>query len=601
MSYTSYLKRGVKSEQQLANEKSERIMKGVAIWCSFYRNNPQRFVKDYLNITLKTFQKFLIYAMMHNNHFMFWAARSAGKTWITALFCVVRCILFPGTKICVASSTRIQANEVLSKITDEFMKRYGWGSENLKREISDYTVGTNKAFIEFHNGSWIKVVTASDSARGNRANVLVLDEFRMIDKKTIDTVLKRFMGTPRQPLYLNKPEYNPNDNPDLLENNIEIYMSSAWFRSHWSYEKSEAYTANFIGGRKGYFVCALPYQIAIKEGLKKRVEIEDEMSESDFDQTIFDMEMGCIPFGNTDGAFFAFDDIIKRRKLKTAIYPPNFIPNYKTKIPDLVVNERRILSVDVALMASSKHKNDASSIIINSAIPTNNNNYKANIIYLENLEGLNTDELAMCVRRLFNQYKCTDLVIDTLGIGLGVFDQLIQDMVDYNTGEVYPALSCCNDKAMADRCKVDNAPKVIWSIKGNAQFNSEICLLLRSGFKNGNINLLIPEGDSEAVLKENIRGYDKLPDNSKFLYKAPYIQTTLLVYELVSLESETKGVNVKIVEKTGKRKDRYSSLAYNYWVMCQLEREKLRVRRNGFNIKDYAGSLRKLNKKPMMY
>lgn len=65
-----------KSEKQLANEKSERIMNGVAFWAAFYRFNPQRFVKEYLNVSLKLFQKILIYAMMHNNHFMFWAARS---------------------------------------------------------------------------------------------------------------------------------------------------------------------------------------------------------------------------------------------------------------------------------------------------------------------------------------------------------------------------------------------------------------------------------------------------------------------------------------------------------------------------------------------
>lgn len=50
-------------------------------------------------------------------------------------------------------------------------------------------------------------------------------------------------------------------------------------RTHWSYDKSKAFTVNLLGGRDGYFVCALPYQMAIKEGLKKRSEIEDEMSE----------------------------------------------------------------------------------------------------------------------------------------------------------------------------------------------------------------------------------------------------------------------------------------------------------------------------------
>lgn len=589
-----------KSEKQIATEKSHRILEGVAYWCSYYRYNPQRFVKEYLNVSLKRFQKILIYAMMHNNHFMFWASRGLGKTWLTALFCVVRCILFPKTKICIASSTRTQANEVLSKITDDFMKNYGWGSENLRREISYFTVGTNKAVIEFHNGSWIKVITATDTGRGNRANILITDEFRMVDKDTIDTVLKRFLSSPRQPNYLNLPEYK--DNPDLLESNIEIYMSSCWYKSHWSFDKSKAYTVNLLGGRKGYFVCALPYQIAIKEGLLKRIDIEDEMSETDFDAVKFDMEMGCMPFGDTDGAFFTFDDISQRRKLQTPLYPPSIISGRNQKIPDLVFNERRILSVDVALMASNKNKkNDASSIMINSAIPTSNNNYTANIIYLENHEGLNTDELALIVRRLYAWYKCTDLVIDTNGVGLGVYDALIKDIFDHETGELYPALSCCNDKVMAERCKVENAPKVIWSIKATTTFNNEVCILLRSGFQKGKINLLVSEFESEEILRERFKGFNKMMPYEQMQYKMPFIQTTLLVYELISLEHEIKGTNIKITEKSGMRKDRYSSIAYNYWVQCQLEREMLNKPKSGFNANDYAGKLRKLNKKPRTY
>ena len=432
---------------------------------------------------------------MCSNFFMYLAARGQGKTFLTALFCVVRCILFPKTKICVASATRTQANEVLLKITDDFMKNYGWGSDNLRREITYASVGANKAVIEFANGSWIKVVTASDSGRGSRANILLVDEFRMVDLDTINTVLRRFLTAPRQPNYLNNPKYS-----HLLERNKELYMSSAWYKSHWSFEKAKAYTVNMLDETKKYFICGLPYQISIKENLLSREQIEDEMSESDFDPLKFSMEMDCLWFGDTDGAFFTFEDISNRRKLKTAVYPASISNNKNLKIPDLVTNERRILSVDIALMASKKQNNDASAIIINSAIPTNNDNYTSNVIYMENHEGLTTDELALVVRKLYDMYKCTDLVIDTNGVGLSVFDMLIQDMVDPTTGELYHALSCCNDKNMAERCKIDNAPKVIWSIKASASFNNEICTLLRSGFQNGKINLLVSEFESDEIL-----------------------------------------------------------------------------------------------------
>lgn len=584
------------SEKEVANEKSERIMNGVAAWAGFYRENPHRFVKDYLNVNLKLFQKILLYAMMHNDFFMYLAARGQGKTFLTALFCVVRCILFPKTKICVASATRPQANEVLLKITDDFMKNYGWGSENLKREITYAAVGANKAVIEFANGSWIRVVTAADSGRGARANILLVDEFRMVDLNTINTVLRRFLTAPRQPNYLNNPKY-----AHLLERNKEFYMSSAWYKSHWSFEKAKAYTVNFLDDTKKYFICGLPYQVSVKEGLLQKEALQDEMSEIDFDDTKWSMEMDCLFFGDTEGAFFSFDDIGCRRTLQTAIYPPSLISSKTYKVPDLVANERRIMSVDVALMASNKHKNDASSIIINSAIPTNSNNFISNIVYLENHEGLNTDELALVVRRLFKIYKCTDLVLDTNGSGLGVFDALIRDMVDPETGELYSALSCCNDKDMAARCKVPNAPKVIWSIKANASFNNEICILLRSGFKQGKINLLVSEFEADEILGDKIKGFNKMQPFEQMQYKMPYIQTTLLIYELTKLEHEIKGTNIKITEKSGMRKDRYSSLAYNYYVQCQLEREILQKRTISFDIKDYANKMRRLNKKPNMY
>ena len=549
--------------KEVANEKAERLMNGVAYWGAFYRKNPQRFCRDFMNVHLKLFQKILLFGMMHNNYFMFCASRGLGKTWLTALFCVVRCILFPGTKICVASSTRVQANEVLLKITDDFCKNYGWGSDLLNNEISYKSVGQNNGIIQFKCGSWIRVVTASDTGRGARANILIVDEFRMVDLDVINTVLRKFLTAPRTPGYLNKKEYE-----HLAERNKEIYMSSCWYTSHWSFEKAKAYVVNFLDANKKYFICGLPYQIAIKENLLSREQVEDEMSETDFDETKFSMEMGCLWYGDTGDAFFSFDDVSKRRKIQNAIYPPS----EKYKVPELAIGERRILSVDVALMASKKNKNnDASSIFVNSCIPNSNNNYISNIVYAENHEGLTTDELGIIIMRLFYKMKCTDIALDTVGNGLGVYDFIIKNQLDPETGELYPALSCCNNKDMEERCKVKGANKVVWCIKANQSFNNEMCTMLRAGFKNGKINLLVSEFEAEEILKERIKGYSKMSLVEQTNKKMPYIQTTLLIYELIKLNSKIEGSNVKIKEQSGERKDRYSSLGYSYMVARQIE------------------------------
>ena len=332
-----------------------------------------------------------------------------GKTYLISLFCVIRCILYPGTQIVVAAGVKSQASEVIGKIKDDFLKRHQWGSSNLWNEISEIKVGQNDSLCEFKNGSWIKVVTANDNARSKRANVIVVDEFRMVSKNVIDTVLRKFLTASRHPGYLDNPEYS-----HLQERNKELYATSAWYSSHWSFQKVKAFWKNMMLGRN-YFVVSLPYQIAIKEDLLFREQLEDEMSEDDFDPTTHLMEMEALFYGDTDGNFFKFDELNERRTLKNCFYPLDIYQQKDITIPKLAAGEERILSVDVALMSSRKNTNDASSLIINSAIPTSETNYISNIVYMQNEEGLTTDELGLVVMRTFYKYKCTQLVVDTNG------------------------------------------------------------------------------------------------------------------------------------------------------------------------------------------
>ena len=568
------------SEKEVFEEKQSKLMRGVGKWTSYYRANPQRFVKDYLNINLKLFQKILLYEMMLNNYFMYLAARGQGKTYLVALFCVVRCILYPGSKIVIASATRGQANEVLAKIHDDFCRNYSWGSNNLNSEIDqkNFTVNQNKAECYFRNGSYIKVVAASDNARHARANIVVIDEFRMVDLDIINTVLRRFLTAPRHPQYLDKPKYK--NYP--LERNKEVYLSSAWYQSHWSYEKAKAYFVNMLDDTKKYFICALPYQISIKEGLLMKEQVEDEMSEADFDPIKFSMEMECLFYGDTDGAFFNYDDISKCRKIKTSLYDPDIMTSKGIKVPPVACKERRIMSVDIALLSSKKHNNDASSIQINSAIQTISTSYIGNFIYFENHEGMTTDELGLRVMRLFYYFKCTDLAIDVRGLGIGVYDFIIKDQYDPSTGETYKAMTI-SDKQLkfaknkasiieyADRCKVKDASKVIWAMLGSPSFNSDTCINLRNGIQNSKINLLISEFEAEEVLRSNIKGYIKMTPSEQLMYKASFIQTSAAINELVGLEHTVNGTEVRVHEQSGARKDRFSSMSYNYFVQSQLE------------------------------
>lgn len=202
----------------------ENALNGAAYWGAFYRENPDKFVEDYLHIRLKLFQRILIHMMFWSTTFVLVACRGLGKTYMSAVYTCARCVLFPGTKVCIASKTRGQGLNVLEKIILELKPV----SAELRAEIDEKETkinGTN-AQIVFKNTSVIKVVTASDTSRGNRCNVLLLDEYRLISKDIIDTVLRKFLTLRRMPRYDELAEAERKIEYDK-EKNLTMYLSSA--------------------------------------------------------------------------------------------------------------------------------------------------------------------------------------------------------------------------------------------------------------------------------------------------------------------------------------------------------------------------------------
>lgn len=160
-----------KTEAQLKEEKNNRILAGVEAWTSFYRANPHRFAKDYIGLNLMKFQQIILCMMFRFVNCIYLASRGGGKSFLIAVFCCVYSILYPGSRICVASKTRTQAMEIITKIQQDLMPK----SPNLCMEIAEIKTGAQDAGVFFRNGSSIVIVTAGESARHNRATVLVRD------------------------------------------------------------------------------------------------------------------------------------------------------------------------------------------------------------------------------------------------------------------------------------------------------------------------------------------------------------------------------------------------------------------------------------------
>ena len=63
------------TDAEIHVENERRLMHTVAQRASFYRANPHRFAKDYLNLELRLFQQVIIFMMNVSTNFIFLASR----------------------------------------------------------------------------------------------------------------------------------------------------------------------------------------------------------------------------------------------------------------------------------------------------------------------------------------------------------------------------------------------------------------------------------------------------------------------------------------------------------------------------------------------
>lgn len=152
------------------------------------------------------------------------ASRATAKSFVIAVFSCAKAVLYPGIRIVIASATKGQARLIVNeKIKKILMPR----SPNLSREIEKIVDNQNSTEVIFKNGSSIVVVVANENSRGNRANILILEEYRMIKKDIKDGTLMPFVENYAPP-YTSDSRYS-----SMIMDSFVIGISSSWRKSHW--------------------------------------------------------------------------------------------------------------------------------------------------------------------------------------------------------------------------------------------------------------------------------------------------------------------------------------------------------------------------------
>ena len=569
-----------KKREGLSPNKRERLDEGIKIWVSFYRQNIHRFAIDYLGIQLKPFQVVLLYMIERNLKSCLITSRGLGKSWLIALYCCCRAILYPGQKIIVSCETKEQSrNLIREKIVNELMNM----SPNLRKEINprEIKIGTNESYVKFKNGSTITAINASENTRGKRAHILVVDEYVQIKNgfDTLTKILQPFLQVVRQPKYLQNPKYS-----HLQEENKQIYASSAWYADHWSYDLYKDYVEKMLIGESS-FVCNLPYNVALKYGLMTQTRLDEIMSDPNLSEEAFLMEYSAMFYDLGEGAYIKPSDIINNRTVVKPWYPPTDIEyiaekgkrNISWKEDRTSKQELRVLGCDIALAQGDK--NDNTVIHYSVSIPKGDK-YITEVKYSEAINGGTAKAIALRLKQLFFDGDCDYIVMDIAGLGLAVLDALGEYTFDTERDIKYPPMCCFNKEDKKERCGYREAMPCIYGIVANEEINNAIAVTLKASLNNHTLKFLVNEFEGEDWLNEN-KNFQMLETSEKVRLMYPYVQTTLTQMEIIKLQTEITRKGIKLVEFGSNRKDRYSALAYMNLFIREKENELKKPKNRG--------------------
>lgn len=131
---------------------------------------------------------------------MYIASRGWGKSFLLALYCVLRCAFFPGTKIVVVGAAFRQ-----SKIIFEYMENI-WRSSPILRSIFNGNDDGPRRDVDRCTlrlgDSWTIAIPMGDGSkiRGLRAHIIIADEFASISPDIYETVVSGFAAVSASPI-----------------------------------------------------------------------------------------------------------------------------------------------------------------------------------------------------------------------------------------------------------------------------------------------------------------------------------------------------------------------------------------------------------------
>ena len=157
-------------------------------------------VKKLLNVELLPEQVVILQELWNRAFPMYIASRGFGKSYLLAVYGLLKCTLIPGTKIVIVGAAFRQ-----SKVIFEYMDTI-WRGAPILRSICTDNSGPRRDVDRCTmriNDSWSIAVPLGDGTkiRGLRAHTIIADEFNSIPVDIYETVVAGFTAVSANPTY----------------------------------------------------------------------------------------------------------------------------------------------------------------------------------------------------------------------------------------------------------------------------------------------------------------------------------------------------------------------------------------------------------------
>lgn len=199
----------IKLKKNVMINRSERDIELPDLHLMRVLKNPKyigSMVKLLFNIELHPMQILILQEFWIRPFPMYIASRGWGKSFLLALYCVIKCTFCPGTKIVVVGAAFRQ-----SKIIFEYMETI-WRSSPILRSIFNGNDDGPRRDVDRCTirlgDSWTIAIPMGDGSkiRGLRAHIIIADEFASISPDIYETVVSGFAAVSASPIQNVKEE-----------------------------------------------------------------------------------------------------------------------------------------------------------------------------------------------------------------------------------------------------------------------------------------------------------------------------------------------------------------------------------------------------------